>query len=136
VSLPTQVVQEIRPLVEGRASDEWLFTAVKGGPIRHDHFHERVWKPTLDALNARKDTDGNDVVPLLAKRPRIHDLRHTHASGLIARGVPLTIIQRRLGHEDISTTSNVYGHLAPDHLAVAAAAAGYALVQAVPELEG
>ena len=45
---------------------------------------------------------------------RVHDLRHTHASWLIAAGVPLPVIQRRLGHESITTTVDRYGHLAPD----------------------
>ena len=28
-------------------------------------------------------------------------------------GVPLTVLQRQLGHESIQTTSDTYGHLAP-----------------------
>jgi integrase len=48
------------------------------------------------------------------KTPRIHDLRHSHASWLIAAGVPLPAIQRRLGHESITTTIDRYGHLAPE----------------------
>ncbi|MEV6585453.1 tyrosine-type recombinase/integrase [Kocuria rhizophila] len=44
----------------------------------------------------------------------MHDLRHTHASWLIAAGVPLTVIRRLLGHESIKATSDTYGHLADD----------------------
>ena len=44
---------------------------------------------------------------------RIHDLRHTHASHLIADNIPLTGIQRRLGHSSITVTSDMYGHLLP-----------------------
>ena len=47
----------------------------------------------------------------LTKKPRVHDLRHTNASWLIQAGVPLTVIQRHLGHESIQTTSDRYGHL-------------------------
>ncbi|MFE3139335.1 tyrosine-type recombinase/integrase [Streptomyces scopuliridis] len=47
----------------------------------------------------------------LIKRPRIHDLRHSHASWLIAAKVPLPAIQGRLGHESITTTVDRYGHL-------------------------
>jgi len=47
----------------------------------------------------------------LEKDTRIHDLRHTHASWLIAAGRPLPSIQRRLGHESITTTVDTYGHL-------------------------
>ncbi|MCA0329475.1 MAG: tyrosine-type recombinase/integrase [Actinobacteria bacterium] len=64
----------------------------------------------------------------------MHDLRHSHASWLIAAGVPLPVIQRRLGHESIQTTVDVYGHLAPDALEIAAQAATLALGQAMPEV--
>jgi integrase len=44
---------------------------------------------------------------------RFHDLRHTHASLLIAAGVHPKAIQARLGHASITTTLNTYGHLMP-----------------------
>lgn len=39
-----------------------------------------------------------------------HTLRHTHASILLVQGVYPAIVQERLGHCDISTTVNIYGH--------------------------
>lgn len=45
----------------------------------------------------------------LAKSPRFHDLRHTHAAWLISAGVPLPAIQNRLGHKSIQITVDVYG---------------------------
>jgi len=134
VSLPHQLVAELRPLVDGRPADEYVFTAPRGGPVRSDHFHARAWGPTLRRLNARVDADGNKKIPDLGKKPRIHDLRHSHASSLLAQGLPLPVIQARLGHESIETTVGTYGHLAPDHLELAAAAAGAYLVQASPEV--
>lgn len=50
----------------------------------------------------------------LAKAPRVHDLRHTHAAWLITDGVPLLAVSRRLGHESISVTADTYGHLLPE----------------------
>ncbi len=135
VSLGPELVDILRPLVDGRASDEVLFTGPRGGPVQHHRFHYRVWKPTLDRLNARFDADGQPCTPLLAKRPRIHDLRHTHASALISAGVNLLEVKDRLGHEKIDTTVSVYGHLAPQSLARTAAASSAFLVQALPELE-
>lgn len=44
---------------------------------------------------------------------RVHDLRHTYASRLVTAGVPLTHIQRLLGHESITTTER-YAHLIND----------------------
>lgn len=48
------------------------------------------------------------------KNPTIHDLRHSHAAALISAGHSLTYVQRRLGHESIKTTSDLYGHLLPE----------------------
>lgn len=45
------------------------------------------------------------------KRIRIHDLRHSCASLLLANGVPLKHIQEWLGHSDFTTTANIYAHL-------------------------
>ena len=42
---------------------------------------------------------------------RLHDLRHSCASMLIAQGVDIKVIQEWLGHSSISTTGNIYGHL-------------------------
>ena len=51
---------------------------------------------------------------------RFHDLRHTHASLLLATNVPIHIVQARLGHASIQTTVDTYGHLMPDADAQAA----------------
>jgi integrase len=47
------------------------------------------------------------------KRIRIHDLRHSHASLLVEKNVPIKAISERLGHEDVQTTLNTYSHLYP-----------------------
>lgn len=45
---------------------------------------------------------------------RVHYFRHSHASLLINKGVSLYIVSKHLGHEDIQTTANIYGHLYPN----------------------
>jgi integrase len=50
---------------------------------------------------------------------RFHDLRHTFATRLAARGVPLRTIQEYLGHADLKTTQ-IYAHYAPSEEEVAA----------------
>lgn len=47
------------------------------------------------------------------KKIRVHDLRHSHASYLIEKGVEPLLIKERLGHKDIRITLNTYGHLYP-----------------------
>ena len=41
---------------------------------------------------------------------RLHDIRHTHATQLLAAGVPVRTVSGRLGHADAAVTLNVYGH--------------------------
>lgn len=45
------------------------------------------------------------------KHIRFHELRHTSATLLINEGVHAKVISERLGHADISTTMNIYGHV-------------------------
>jgi len=84
-----------------KAADELVFTTASGGQLKNARFSNYYWRPAV----ARVKVLG------LEKDPRIHDLRHTHASWLIAAGRPLPSIQRRLGHESITTTVDTYGHL-------------------------
>lgn len=80
---------------------EWLFTNTKGKPLRAPSFRNNVWYPAV----AKAQAAG------LAKKPRIHDMRHTCASWMIAGGADLYAVQRHLGHESIQTTINLYTHL-------------------------
>lgn len=45
---------------------------------------------------------------------RIHDLRHTAASLMLARGLDLALVAERLGHSGGSTTLELYRHLLQD----------------------
>ena len=42
---------------------------------------------------------------------RFHDLRHSTASLLLSKGIPMKAIQEYLGHSTYSTTANTYSHL-------------------------
>ncbi len=44
------------------------------------------------------------------KGVRLHDLRHLHATQLLAAGVPVRTVSGRLGHANAATTLNVYAH--------------------------
>ena len=46
-----------------------------------------------------------------------HGLRHTYASRLAMRGVPLAVIAAQLGHSDTRMVERHYGHLAPNYIA-------------------
>ncbi|MFC1902399.1 tyrosine-type recombinase/integrase [Chloroflexota bacterium] len=65
---------------------------------------------------------------------RLHDARHTHASLLLKQGVHPKVVQERLGHATISTTLDLYSHVAPG-LQEAAAAGFDKMVLPVREKE-
>jgi integrase len=46
-----------------------------------------------------------------------HVLRHTYASALALRGVPIAVIQKQLGHADTRMTERHYAHLSPNYVA-------------------
>ena len=77
-----------------------VFTPENGTPLRNNNWRSRVWEPALEDAGLPK--------------VRIHDLRHTCASLLIAQGAHAKAIQRHLGHSSIQITFDTYGHLLPD----------------------
>lgn len=77
-----------------------MFTNARGGSVKHSTFWESHWKPACTAVG-------------LSPVPKIDSLRHWAASYMLAQGADLFEVSRALGHADISTTSNVYGHLVP-----------------------
>lgn len=103
VSLDPTVLEHLAPALDRPAPDR-LVVQPNGRPMYPTNLYARIWRPAVD--KARKAG--------LAKNPRIHDLRHTHVAWLIAQGQPLALIQGRLGHEQVSTTIDRYGHLLPD----------------------
>jgi len=70
------------------------------GHIPRDWFRLTVWKPAL-----KKSGITFNVRP--------HDLRHAHASWLLAGGADLQMVKERLGHGSITTTEK-YLHTLPD----------------------
>jgi integrase len=53
------------------------------------------------------------------RRVRLHDLRHTCATILLAQGVDTRTIMEILGHSTIVLTMNTYAHVLPEHQATA-----------------
>ena len=52
---------------------------------------------------------------------RLHGLRHSHASHLLAANVHPKIVQERFGHSSVAVTMDIYSHLMPNMQADAAA---------------
>jgi integrase len=62
--------------------------------------------------------DNREFKKLLARAGlplvRLHDLRHTAASLLLAQNVPARVVMEILGHSQIALTMNTYSHVAPE----------------------
>ncbi len=95
-------VSLVQALLDFPAGDDpardYLFCTPGGGPLDPDNL-TRTFQRHLTLAG----------IPEI----RFHDLRHTHASLLIAAGVHPKAIQARMGHANITTTLNTYGHLMP-----------------------
>ncbi len=101
-------------------TDELVFkNIVSGEPLRHNAFYKQAWSRMLDTASDVDECARLRVKPI-ERRPRVHDLRHTHASMLLDQGASLQLIQYRLGHESLTTTADTYGHRQTDvHQAMA-----------------
>ena len=52
----------------------------------------------------------------------MYDLRHTHATHLLAAGTNPKVVSERMGHASVAFTLDTYGHVLPGQQASAAAA--------------
>lgn len=109
IAIPHELTPGLAEHVAGMPRTLWVFTNTRGNPIRNGVFHESAWQPVMDEFER-----------LTGKRPRVHDLRHTYASWAIRSGTALPVIQRQMGHESISVTVDVYGHLVRSDLDILA----------------
>ena len=67
----------------------------------------------------------------IAPAVSFHILRHTHASRLAMKGVPMGVIAAQLGHADLKMTTKHYAHLSPSYVADTFRAA-FALLGSMP----
>ncbi|MNC26213.1 Transposase [compost metagenome] len=113
VTLPASVLEELRDYYAYRVKErdklgdawngrdqegrEWhfMFCHPDGSPFHHE-------RPYLWFRQFIKKNNMRYI--------RFHDLRHTSATLLINQGVHAKIISERLGHGNITTTMNIYGH--------------------------
>ncbi|MGW0071585.1 tyrosine-type recombinase/integrase [Streptosporangium sandarakinum] len=79
------------------------------GQHRHPERFSRTWKEHLARCRKQLEREGAEPPPVI----RLHDLRHTHATLLLAKGIPVKVVSERLGHASATITLTVYAHVLP-----------------------
>ncbi len=103
ISIPMKVFQKLaaeKAAIPASAATEqnFIFLNRAGNPIRPEAI-EKMWKylMSLSGFPYRN----------------FHCLRHTHATLLLANGIPIIEVSRRLGHSSVTQTLDMYGHAIP-----------------------
>jgi integrase len=109
LDLPQRAVEALRSHRKKQAEEKLratdygdsglVFATGKGTPIDAQNIVNRYFKPLL------KRADLPDI--------RWHDLRHTYATLLLARGTHPTYVQKSLGHASVQLTLDRYSHWMP-----------------------
>jgi integrase len=95
-ALRTQNEQRLALGIGRSTPTDLVFPAWDSRPLMPNTL-SREWSRTVAAIGERQIS--------------LHALRHTHASSLIAAGVDILTVSRRLGHATPTITLGVYGHL-------------------------
>lgn len=82
-------------------TENLVFPNAAGNPMNTVNFTRRYFKRIAGQAG-------------LDKTFSFHDLRHTHATLLLKKGVNIKVISERLGHSSIQLTLDTYAHLMPD----------------------
>jgi integrase len=81
-----------------RADLDLIFTKPDGSPLEPDTVSNAVWE-LFRRLKIPKP-----------KGASLHLFRHSHGSHMLAEGVPLIDVSKRLGHSSVRTTADIYAH--------------------------
>ena len=103
MTLTDEAPELLEPLVAGRSSGDLIFKQDAG----------RAWNRSDQVRPMREACKRAGISPAVG----FHVLRHTHASILAMRAVPMAVIARQLGHADTRMTERHYAHLAPNYVA-------------------
>ena len=113
IALPRPLVQALKTH-RARQGEERLRAggAWEGSTWGHLVFTNRLGQPLHGASVTRRLTRLLRDAGL--RTLRYHDLRHGAATLMAAQGVPARVAMEVLGHAHISTTMEIYAHVAPD----------------------
>lgn len=100
VTLPKSIMDMLHQAAACVKPKDFIFKNANGKPCRNTNI-DKSWKRILETAG----------VPYR----KFHCLRHTHATMMLAGGVPILEVAKRLGHSRPSHTLNLYGHAVPGY---------------------
>lgn len=100
VCIPENLVLVLKAWKKKAPKSNIVFCSSTGGYLDPNNMAKRLFKPCLEKAGV--------------KNIRFHDLRHTYASLMIAKQMPIKFIQQQMGHSSIQVTLDKYGHLMPE----------------------
>lgn len=121
-ALVRRYLDEVRPLVASRATTAGRSPGRGADRALDDHVFLSPRGSGLTRMAFWKILRGHLLAAGIARPISPHKLRHSFATHLVARGADLRAVQAMLGHASVATTE-VYTHLARDHVQRAHAAA-------------
>jgi integrase len=98
---------------EGRALFAGLTAAHVGRDLVFIRDDGKAWGPS----HQQRPLDAASERAKIEPAATFHILRHTYASALAMRGVPMGVIAAQLGHSDTRMTERHYAHLSPNYVA-------------------
>jgi integrase len=112
IPLSSDVAAELRKYMKlqdwhkNLLGDKWdklnlVITGEWGGVFNTSNFTSRYFKPLIRQVG---------VVDTF----KFHDLRHTHATLLLLKGISVKVVSERLGHSTVSMTQDTYAHVLPE----------------------
>lgn len=113
VPLSDEGLQFFAMLTEGRPATDLLFLRDEKSPKDDKPPEQKPWLKSHQARRMKAACEAAKITPPIS----FHDLRHTYASLLAMRGVPLAVIAHALGHSDTRMTERHYAHMQPSYVA-------------------
>ncbi len=109
VLLPSRVLADLRQLARGRPPGEYIFPGRAGRPLSRWSAWRRVVRAARRAGVIRRRPSAPEGRPAWP-----HTLRHSYAVHLLRQGLPVTLVQRQLGHRSLLATQ-IYTQIADVH---------------------
>jgi len=100
IPLPAFLVDVLAAHLADAPDSEFVFPSRNGSHLDYWNFLKRYWRPAVESAGL------GSLTP--------HELRHTAAALMIDQGANPVTVQRRLGHKNVTTTLQIYGHVFPE----------------------